>query len=141
MKYQRAVLPPRTDLRSWRKRVAARVMVRGLDLAERLMSRMLVEVTPPADDPFYRVPENLEAFCPGEVLDGRPVEVRGFRRLVKADAWQVKFRSTDARGAAVSGSHHCDDSPAVLRRAGRANALLSARQPGGGRLVVAGSRL
>jgi hypothetical protein len=103
MKYQRAVLPPRTDLRSWRKRVAARVMVRGLDLAERLMSRMLVEVTPPADDPFYRVSENLEAFCPGEVLDGRPVEVRMFRRLVKADAWQVKFRSTDGHGAAVSG--------------------------------------
>jgi len=78
-------------------------MVRGLDLAERLMSRMLVEVTPPADDPFYRVSENLEAFCPGEVLDGRPVEVRMFRRLVKADAWQVKFRSTDGHGAAVSG--------------------------------------
>jgi len=78
-------------------------MVRGLDLAERLMSRMLVEVTPPADDPFYRVSENLEPFCPGEVLDGRPVEVRMFRRLVKADAWQVKFRSTDGHGAAVSG--------------------------------------
>src|SRR6266487_2199029 len=103
MKYRRPVLPPRTDLRSRRKRVAARVMVRGLDLAERLMSRMLVEVTPPADDPFYRVSENLEAFCPGEVLDGRPVEVRSLRRLVKADAWQVKFRSTDTRGAAVSG--------------------------------------
>src|ERR1700730_9198584 len=103
MKYQRAVLPPRTDLRSRRKRVAARVMVRGLDLAERLMSRMLVEVTPPADDPFYRVSENLEAFCPGEVLDGRPVEVRMFRRLVNADAWQVKFRPTDVHSAAVSG--------------------------------------
>ncbi len=103
MKYRRPVLPPRTDLRSRRKRVAARVMVRGLDLAERLMSRMLVEVTPPADDPFYRVSENLEAFCPGEVLDGRPVEVRSLRRLVKADARQVKFRSTDTRGAAVSG--------------------------------------
>jgi hypothetical protein len=103
MKYQRAVLPPRTDLRSRRKRVAARVMVRGLDLGERLMSRMLVEVPPPADDPFYRVPENLEAFCPGEVLDRRPVEVRMFRRLVNADAWQVKFRSTDTHGAAVSG--------------------------------------
>src|SRR5260370_1101012 len=103
MKYQRAVLPPRTDLRSRRKRVVARVMVRGLDLAERLMSQMLVEVTPPADDPFYRVSENLEALCPGEVLDGRPVEVRGFRRLVKADAWQVKFRSTDSDGEAVSG--------------------------------------
>ena len=103
MRYQRPVLPPRTDLRSRRKRVAAKVMVRGLDLAERLMSRMLVEVTPPADDPFYRVSENLEPFCPGEVLDGRPVEVRRFRRLVKADAWQVRFRSTDGHGAAVSG--------------------------------------
>src|SRR3979490_415760 len=103
MKYERAGLPPRTDLGSWRKGVAARVLVRALDLAERLMSRMLVEVEPPADDPFYRVPENLEAFCPGEVLDVRRVEVRGFRRPVKADAWQVKFRSTDTRGAAVSG--------------------------------------
>ncbi len=103
MKYQRPVLPPRTDLRSRRKRVAARVMGRGLDLAERLMSRMLVEVTPPADDLFYRVPENLETLCPGEVLDGRPVGVRSFRRLLKVDAWQVKFRSTDGRGAAVSG--------------------------------------
>src|SRR5438105_2144050 len=103
MKHQRTVLPPRTDLRSRRKRVAARVMVRGLDLGERLLSRVLVEVTPPADDPFYRVPENLESFCPGEVLDSRPVEVRGFRRPVSADAWQVKFRSTDTQGAAVSG--------------------------------------
>src|SRR5690242_9699588 len=103
MKYQRAVLPPRTDLRSRRWRVAARVMVRGLHLGERLLSGMLVEVPPPADDPFYRVPENLEAFRPGEVLDRRPVDVRMFRRLVNADAWQVKFRSTDSRGAAVSG--------------------------------------
>ena len=103
MKYQRAVLPPRTDLRSRRKRVAARVMVRGLDLYERLKWRLLVEVPSPADDPFYRVPENLEAFHPGEVLDARPVEVRRFRRLINADAWQVKFRSTDSDGAAVSG--------------------------------------
>src|SRR5437763_7743856 len=103
MKHQRRVLPPRTDLRSRRKRVAAGVMVRGLDLSERFLSRMLVEVTPPADDPFYREPENLEALCPGEVLDSRTVEVRGLRRPVKADAWQVKFRSTDTHGAAVSG--------------------------------------
>jgi acetyl esterase/lipase len=103
MKYQRAVLPLRTDLRSRRKRVAASVMFRGLDVYERLKSRLLVEVTAPADDPFYRVPENLEAFRPGEVLEVRPVEVRGFRRLIKADAWQVKFRSTDSSSAAASG--------------------------------------
>ena len=78
-------------------------MVRGLEFYERLKSRVLVDVTPPGDDPFYRVPGNLEAFRPGEVLDARPVEVRGFRRVIRADAWQVKFRSTDTRGAAVSG--------------------------------------
>jgi hypothetical protein len=37
------------------------------------------------------------------VLDARPVQVRGFRHVIRADAWQVKFRSTDTRGAAVSG--------------------------------------
>jgi hypothetical protein len=78
-------------------------MVRGLEFYERLKSRVLVDVTPPGDDAFYRVPGNLEAFRPGEVLDARPVEVRGFRRVIRADAWQVKFRSTDTRGAAVSG--------------------------------------
>jgi hypothetical protein len=75
---QRAVLPPRTDLRTRRERVAARVMVRGLDLYERLMSRVLVDVTRPDEDPFYRAPEKLHGFRPGEVLDARPVEVRGF---------------------------------------------------------------
>ena len=103
MTYQRVVRPPRTDLRTRRERVAARVMVRGLEFYERLKSRVLVDVTPPGDDSFYRVPGNLEAFRPGEVLDARPVEVRGFRRVIRADAWQVKFRSTDTRGAAVSG--------------------------------------
>ncbi len=81
----------------------AKGMVRGWGLAERLMSRVLVDVAPPAEDPFYRVPENLERFSQGEVLDSRPVEVRLFRHLIKADAWQVKFRSTDSSGAAVSG--------------------------------------
>src|SRR5438445_3899774 len=103
MKYQRTVLPTRTDLTSRRKRVAARVMVRGLVLAEQAMSRMLVEVTPPADDPFYRPAEDPVAVRPGAVFDARPVEARGFRRIVKADAWHVKFRSTDSRGAATSG--------------------------------------
>jgi hypothetical protein len=104
MKQQRPVLPPRTDLTSRHKRVAAKVMARGLDFSERLKSRLLVEVPLPADDPFYRAPpENLEAFRPGEALDARPVEVRGIRRLINADAWQVKFRSTDGSRVAVSG--------------------------------------
>jgi hypothetical protein len=100
---QRAALPPRTDLRTRRERVAALVMVRGLDLYERLKSRVLVDVTRPGEDPFYRVPEKLDSSRPGEVLDARPVEVRAFRRVVRADAWQVKFRSTGTRGNAVSG--------------------------------------
>ena len=62
---QRVALPPRTDLTSRRKRVAARVMVRGLGLYERLTSRLLVDVTAPADDPFYRQPENLGRAPPG----------------------------------------------------------------------------
>jgi pimeloyl-ACP methyl ester carboxylesterase len=78
-------------------------MVRGLERSERLMSRVLVDVTRPEDDPFYRVPDKLETFSPGELLDARPVEIRGFRRVIKADAWLVKFWSTDTRGAALSG--------------------------------------
>jgi hypothetical protein len=78
-------------------------MVRCLELYERLKSRVLVDVTLPSDDPFYRAPENLEAFRPGEVLDARPVEIRGLRRKIGADAWQARFRSTGADDAAVSG--------------------------------------
>jgi hypothetical protein len=77
MTCQRAVLPPRTDLRTWRKRVAAKAAVHAEDLYERLKSRVLVEVTPPTDDRFYRAPDRLEALRPGEVLEGRPVQVRG----------------------------------------------------------------
>lgn len=99
---RRAVLASRTDLRTRRERVAARMMLGGLHLYERLKSKMLVDVTHPGEDAFYGVPERLDGFRPGEVLDGRPVEVRGFRRVVDADAWQVKFRSTDTRGDAVS---------------------------------------
>lgn len=72
-------------------------MVCGWGLAERLMSRVLVDVASPAEDPFYCVPENLERVSPGEVLDSRPVEVRLFRHLIKAGAWRVKFRSPTAR--------------------------------------------
>jgi hypothetical protein len=103
MTYQRAVLPPRTDLRTRRKRVAAKAAVHAEDLYERVKSRVLVEVTPPRDDLFYRAPENLEAFPPGEVLEGRSIKVRGLRHVIKADAWQVKFRSTDVEGAASWG--------------------------------------
>ena len=102
MTAQGVALPPRTDLRSRRERVAARTMVRGLGLYERLSSWVLVDVTCPADDPFYRLPENLGAARPGEVLDSRSVEVRMLRRVLEVDAWHLKFRSTDTCGRAVS---------------------------------------
>ena len=88
---------------SRRKRLVAKAVFHGMDLYERLNSRLLVSVTAPADDPFYRQPERLDTLRPGEVLDARPVEVRSFRRRIEADAWQVKFRCTDSSGAAVSG--------------------------------------
>jgi hypothetical protein len=103
MTRQRAVLPPRTDLTTWRRRAAARAAVRAETLYERLKSRVLVEITPPTDDPFYRVPERVGDFRPGEVLEGRSVEVRAVRHVIEADAWQVKFGSTDVDGAASWG--------------------------------------
>jgi hypothetical protein len=78
-----AVPLARTDLTSRRKRVVAKAMLRGLDLYERLTSRVLVDVTCPGEDPFYRVPEKLDAFRPGEVLDARQLggEGRGMRPM------------------------------------------------------------
>jgi hypothetical protein len=93
----------RTDLTSRRKRLVAKSMLRGLDLYELLTSRLLPSVAAPADDLFYRQSEDLDALRPGDVLDARPVEVRAFRRRIQVDAWQVKFRSADSSGAAVSG--------------------------------------
>jgi hypothetical protein len=99
MTHPRAVLPPRTDLKTWRTHVGAKAAVRAEDRYERLKSRILFGVTPPTDDPFYTAPDKLGAFRPGEVLDGRPVQVRAVRHAIEADAWHVKFRSTDAQGA------------------------------------------
>jgi hypothetical protein len=78
-------------------------MARALDLSERLKARVLVEVPPPEEDPFDRPPGYLEGLRPGEVLDAQPVEVRWWRRPINAEAWRVRFRSTDGGGAAVAG--------------------------------------
>src|SRR5438045_654342 len=103
MTRQRA-LPRRTDLRTRRERVTARGMLRAVDVYDRLKDRFLVDVTPPDDDPFFRPAGHLEACRAGDVLDARPVEVRQFRRVVsKANAWQVKFRSTDIRDGPLMG--------------------------------------
>jgi len=100
---QRPVLPPRSDLTRRHQRVIATAAVRGEHLVATVKQRVLVEVPPPADDPFYRVPEGLDAVAPGEVLDHRSVEIRSFRRELDVDAWQVAFRSTGVQGEATSG--------------------------------------
>jgi pimeloyl-ACP methyl ester carboxylesterase len=64
---------------------------------------MLVDVPGPAAEPFDGAAEQLDTSGPGEVFDSRPVEVRGFRRVVDADAWQLRFRSSDTRGAGICG--------------------------------------
>lgn len=69
--YQRAALPPRTDLTTRRKRVAATSAVHVEGLYERLKSRVLADITPPQDDPFSTAPDKLEACRPGEILDDR----------------------------------------------------------------------
>ncbi len=74
----------------------------GSRLLERLSSRLFVDVVAPADDPFYRQPDDLGSFDPGDVLDQRPVQVRMVRRVLELDAWHLKFRSTDTTGRAVA---------------------------------------
>lgn len=78
-------------------------MVRALRAVERVQARLGADVTPPSDDPFYRAPLGLDSLRPGYVIDSRAVEVRGFRRPLDTDAWQLKFRSTGTSGAAISG--------------------------------------
>ncbi len=83
--------------------VTVELMLRVLNRSEQLRSRFLPDVPRPGEDPFYWQPHDLEALHPGEVIDIRTVETRGFRRPIKADARQVKFRSTGMRGEAVAG--------------------------------------
>jgi hypothetical protein len=52
----------------------------------------------PEDDPFYAAPANLAAMAPGTVLASRPVAVRAFELPVPADAWQIKYRTSDRTG-------------------------------------------
>jgi Secretory lipase len=100
---EESALPPRTDLQSRPKIVIANVMLRVLNRAEKLRSRFLPATVRPSNDPFYRQPDDLSTRRPGEVLDVRTIEARGFRRPIKAEAWQVKFRSTGMNGEAVAG--------------------------------------
>jgi len=52
----------------------------------------------PEDDPFFAAPAHLADVAPGTVLASRRVEVRAFELPVPADAWQLKYRTSDRSG-------------------------------------------
>ncbi|EHI42512.1 lipase, partial [Rhodococcus opacus PD630] len=57
-------------------------------------------VYPFADpDPFYGAPADVRARADGDVLASRPVAATGFPT---ADAWQVKYKSTNSAGAPIA---------------------------------------
>lgn len=91
------------DITSRSKRLAAVVLLGVLRWYERLKARVLVDVTPPADDPFYEQPDNLSSYSLGAIVDSRPVEIRLFRRRLKIDAWHLKFRTTASDGTPAAG--------------------------------------
>lgn len=77
-----------------------RGVLRGYDA---LKARLLVDVTAPGDDPFYRQPDDLKRFEPGEIIDHRPVDIRLFRRRLDIEAWHLKFRTTTSDGTPAAG--------------------------------------
>ncbi|WP_343063801.1 lipase family protein [Haloechinothrix aidingensis] len=55
-----------------------------------------------ADDPFYQPPRPLPAGEPGDVLEARPSSAGPPAARALADAWQVQYLSTDARGEPIA---------------------------------------
>jgi hypothetical protein len=53
----------------------------------------------PDSDPFYTQPNPMPDVPPGTVLDSRPTTVRALAIPVPVRAWQVKYLSTDTKGA------------------------------------------
>ena len=53
----------------------------------------------PDNDPFYAQPNPMPDAAPGTVLDSRPTTIRALAIPVPVKAWQVKYLSTDTKGA------------------------------------------
>jgi acetyl esterase/lipase len=96
-------VPKRVDLTNRRQRIAAAVLLRVLRSYEVLKGRLLVDVTPPTADAFLRPVEDLERYEPGAIIDSRPVDIRFFRRRLRARAWQLRFRTTTGDGTPAAG--------------------------------------
>ncbi|WP_433661604.1 lipase family protein [Nocardia sp. CA-128927] len=58
------------------------------------------QVPPPDADPFYAAPADLAAYPEGAIVESRQSALFGLPLPVST--WQVKYRSTDASGAAVA---------------------------------------
>ena len=56
----------------------------------------------PAADPFYAQPSPFPDVAPGTILDSRPITIRALTLPLPIRAWQVKYRSSDTRGAAIA---------------------------------------
>lgn len=53
----------------------------------------------PTDDPFYAQPDPMPDAEPGTILDARQVQIRALAIPVPFTAWQLKYLSTDTKGA------------------------------------------
>lgn len=84
--------------------------MRGRRLLGGLVAVLLLGFTAPAeaapawpphpdDDPFYAQPSPMPDVPTGSVLDSRPVTIRALAIPVPVRAWQVKYLSTDTKGA------------------------------------------
>lgn len=60
------------------------------------------DIPAPKNDPFYRVPDGLRRHANGAVLDSRRITAFAGVLEVDAKAWQVKYRTTDARRRATA---------------------------------------
>lgn len=53
----------------------------------------------PDNDPFYAQPDPVPDVPPGTILDARPTTIRALAIPIPVRAWQLKYLSTDTKGA------------------------------------------
>lgn len=96
-------VPKRVDLPRRSQRVAAATLLGCLRFYEGLKARCLVDIEEPHHDAFYGACDSLHDLSLGEIIDTRSIDIRLFRRRLKIDAWQVKFRTSMSDGSPAAG--------------------------------------
>jgi len=85
------------------KRALSQVISAVLRVAEAPAQRRRRDVPLPTEDPWYESHEALDTIAPGTLLAHRTVEFRaGSHWVSHAQAWQVRYRSTDTVGRPIS---------------------------------------